>query len=76
MANIARLSDCYASLERGFLSNIHRSGAGEVKIEAFRRPYCIHLIPNVFEKLDVFVDYYSKAFFSADQNFSDDVFYN
>ena len=55
LANIARLSERYASLDFSDSTDL---------VGNIRKPYCIHLIDKTFNYLEEFLDTYSRSFFS------------
>ena len=56
LANIARLSERYASLDFSESTDL---------VGNIRKPYCIHLIDKTFKYLEEFVDTYSPSFFAS-----------
>lgn len=69
LANIARLADSYANLS-------HNKSKDLDSIDNFRRPYCVNLLPKVFEYLQQFLEHYSKAFFIEDKAFTPEIIYD
>lgn len=63
LANIARLGDYYANLS-------HSKAKDQDSIDNFRRPYCVNLLPKVFDYLQQFLEHYSKSYFIEEKDFS------
>ena len=65
LANISRLGDYYANL-------LHNKSKDLDSIDNFRRPYCVSLLPKVFDYLQQFLEHYSKSFFIDEKDFTSD----
>jgi len=65
LANIARLGDYYANL-------LHNKSKDLDSIDNFRRPYCVSLLPKVFDYLQQFLEHYSKSYFIDEKDFTSD----
>lgn len=61
LASISRLADYYANLEH-MKPKVENSN---MNIENVRKPYCVSLLPKVFEYLKEFLDFYSKKLFAG-----------
>jgi hypothetical protein len=61
LASISRLGDYYANLEHIKPT----TDSSNLNIDNIRKPYCVNLLPKVFEYLKEFLDFYSKKLFSS-----------
>ena len=61
LGNISRLADYYGNL------NIQPKGIQE-QLNTFRKPYCIHLLPQVFDFFQEFLVDYSRSFFDTKED--------
>lgn len=69
LSNISRLADSYANLS-------HSKSKELDSIDNFRRPYCVNLLPKVFDYLQQFLEHYSKAFFIDEKDFTPEVHFD
>ena len=60
LSSIARLADSYSNLTQS-----HFNSAEDGYISFFRKPYCINLVPKVFNYLEKFLDFYNKNIFDS-----------